>query len=309
MKKILSMMVCLVLVASFAVSPLKTNASTIPSDKSAQIQLLLQLISLLQAQLDAITGGKTLAIDTVSAQSELDIVTEGTELEGRTLKADEKFIFTDGKEGVDTVIYKNPKSSYSLYRGKDTSSKGYGNVIIVVGKVTKFIEVDVNSEFIQFSDQTLSIPDFKVVKVVEKKENLTISSIELSLQDGIGHTSEIGVPVPEQTVSVEIKNNEFGSFNGSGEKLNYSAYLYEITDSGSRIKTSEMSSGEVLVPYANGYSSFDFTIAGGLPFDGVDYERDFQIRVDIDTDDSVDESNESDNKGWSDTWMVDYYKG
>ena len=142
----------------------------------------------------------------------------------------------------------------------------------------------------------------------DELQNLSISEITLSLPGGIGHTSSTEVPVPNQKVTVEVKNNAHGSYNLSGKKFNYEAYLYEIKDSGGRTKTDIWAAGEALIPYANGYSSFDFYIEGGLPFND-DFERTFQIRVYIDTDDDVEEENESDNKKWSDEWLVDYYKG
>ena len=73
--------------------------------------------------------------------------------------------------------------------------------------------------------------------------------------------------------------------------------------------TEAKATGEALVPYANGYTSFDFYIDGGLTFDGTNMEKKYQIRIDIDSEHTVNESNEQDNRGWSDTWVTDYYKG
>jgi hypothetical protein len=140
-------------------------------------------------------------------------------------------------------------------------------------------------------------------------QNLTITEISLSLPNGIGHTSMPGYPVPDQLVTVEVKNNQYGSYNLSGKKFEYTAYLYEIDDSGERTRTSQKTTGEALVPYSNGYTAFEFYLDGGLPYNGKDFEKDYQIRVDIDTNKDVKESNERDNRGWSNEWMTDYYKG
>ena len=106
-----------------------------------------------------------------------------------------------------------------------------------------------------------------------------------------------------------MKNNANGSQELSGNKFKYTAYLYELDGIGERSMTEAKATGEALVPYANGYTSFDFYIDGGLTFDGTNMEKKYQIRIDIDSEHTVNESNEQDNRGWSDTWVTDYYKG
>lgn len=51
MTKIISGIICLVMVASFTVSPLKVSANTTASSNAAQIQMLMQLLTMLQAML------------------------------------------------------------------------------------------------------------------------------------------------------------------------------------------------------------------------------------------------------------------
>jgi hypothetical protein len=92
-------------------------------------------------------------------QSSFDIISEGTPLQGHVLIPADQYTFTDGGGGVDTVGYKYNRSHYTVYKGNDVPVKGYYNPIIVVGEDPHFIEVDVNSELVQFKDQILSIPD------------------------------------------------------------------------------------------------------------------------------------------------------
>ncbi len=103
------------------------------------------------------------AVSIKSEQKTFDAVSIDTPLQGHVLVPADEYIFTDGGGGIDTVGYKQPRSHYTIYTGKDVPGKGYHNVVIVSADNPHFIEVDVNSEYLQFSDQILSIPDLKEV--------------------------------------------------------------------------------------------------------------------------------------------------
>lgn len=139
----------------------------------------------------------------------------------------------------------------------------------------------------------------------KSRENLTISDIKLSNPAGMDFGS--GGNVMDQKITVTIKNNEFGAVSLTGEKIEYQIYLYDVTSS--KKKLSKVATGEVLVPYANGYSEFETYIEGGLPFDGKRYEKKYRALVKIDTSKDIKESNERDNEMWSGEWLITYYKG
>lgn len=152
------------------------------------------------------------------------------------------------------------------------------------------------------------------VKVVNnasnKLQNLSIASVNLSLPGGIGHTSIPGSPVPDQTVKVIVKNNEFGDSQSYLKTFKYIATLYEADSSGKLVKTGAVTTGEAVVPAgAYGSSEFEFNLDGGFPFDGKNFEKKYQIKVEIDANNDVKESNENDNSEWSKTWITSYYKG
>lgn len=134
------------------------------------------------------------------------------------------------------------------------------------------------------------------------RENLTISAIEIDK-----NVMDCGARACDQLIKVLVKNDQYGSKNLSGKKAKYSVRVYELYNGRSR--TDILSTGEFLVPYANGYSEFEVSVEGGLGFDGKNFEKTYQARVDIDTDTDVSESNEKDNTGWSDNWVMQYYKG
>ncbi len=136
-------------------------------------------------------------------------------------------------------------------------------------------------------------------------ENLTISSIKLSNPAGMDFGTAGNVM--DQKITVAIKNNEFGATNLTGEKIEYEIYLYDVTSS--KKKLFKAATGEVLVPYANGYSEFEANIEGGLPYDGNKFEKNYRALIKIDTSKDVKESNEKDNEMWSDEWLITYYKG
>jgi hypothetical protein len=72
--------------------------------------------------------------------------------------------FIDGGPGKDTVQYSGPRSQYELIRAKDHKKEGYSKVVIVLDWNTNDYDVVVNTEVITFSDQTLSLPNFKKLK-------------------------------------------------------------------------------------------------------------------------------------------------
>ncbi len=135
------------------------------------------------------------------------------------------------------------------------------------------------------------------------KENLTISSIIVANDEMDG-----GVYAPQQHLKVTVANNEFGTPTLSGKKANYKVTLYDATDGRSK-KLKAFSAGTFLIPYANGYSEFEVYLEGGLPFDGEMREKEYKAKIEIDTKRKVKESNERDNAGWSDTWLITHYKG
>lgn len=145
---------------------------------------------------------------------------------------------------------------------------------------------------------------------IAQMENLSISSIALSQPKSIVHTSIPGFAVPDQKVKVVVKNNEFGRSDLKPRKFNYIATLYEFDANGKRNKTGSFASGEAMVPAGlYGSSEFEFYIEGGLPFDGENFEKKYQVQVEIDVNNVVKESNEKDNSGWSKRWITSYYKG
>lgn len=313
MNKILSGVICLAIFTTFTWSPIKVSANTVQTN-DPQIQLLLQLIVLLQSQLATLlqkqNPGNIVKLQDVN-QSDFSLIVKGTPLEGRVLNVTDNYTFTDGGGGIDTVIYKKNRSAYNIYKGQSIPSRGYKNPIVVVGIDPYFIQVDVNSEFVRFADQTLTIPDLKVVEqtTVQRPNivnNLSIFEIFLSLPNGIGHTSLKGKKVPNQTVSVELKNNSQTARNQSDKnEVSYTATLYEIKTTGKKINTKIKTSGTAPLSNSNAYSYLVFDITGGLEFNG-DFERSYQLKVEIDTDG---DSSSFEVEGWSDAWMVDYYKG
>lgn len=136
-----------------------------------------------------------------------------------------------------------------------------------------------------------------------EKQNLSISNIDIK-----NKSMDFGSQgaVLDQHITVTIKNNQFGSTDLSGKYVDYKIYLYS-SDSKEAIK--KVASGKVLIPYVNGYSEFSAYFEGGLPFDGENYEREYRAQVQIDTSDDLDESNEEDNKSFSDDWKITHYKG
>jgi len=149
------------------------------------------------------------------------------------------------------------------------------------------------------------------VPVVDKNtsQNLTISEVKLSLPSSISHTSLQGYTIPTQEVRVMVKNNEFGAKELTGQNFQYRGTLYEVRADGRNIKTPEVVSGKGAVPYANGFTEFVFTIDSALPFDGQNFEKKYKIKVEIDTENEVSESNDTDNARWSKEWVMDYSKG
>lgn len=264
------------------------------------------LVATYESQMDIDNSVSLSLVDKETYQPLFDIVAKGTKLEGYKL-ATSDFILTDGKEGIDTVIYKNKRSDYSLYRGNDIPDLGYKNVSIVKGKKDKFVQIDVNSEFYQFKDKQLSIPDYKPVQKKTGKEDVTIAEITISRPDGIGHSNN-GSPVPDQKVTVTLTNNEFGIQNPSDRKLKYLAELYEIK--GNKVKKTKIkSTGETLIPGMNAPVTFDLLLAGGIPSDGDINPKEYKVKVTVDTSNKVKEVDEKNNTGWSNVWEVTYYKG
>lgn len=141
-------------------------------------------------------------------------------------------------------------------------------------------------------------------KSTSTAQNLSISSITVAYPRIGGGTTG----VLDQVLEVEVKNNQYGSAALTYEKFKYAVYLYEVVD-GKKEKIRKAATGEAYVPYANGYSSFKVNIEGGLPFDGERFEREYIAEVVIDTGNKVRESNEKDNKKWSDPWVMEHYKG
>lgn len=292
------------MVASFVVSPLKASAITTSASNEAQIQMLVQLLALLQSMLaelqenlnDNVIG--ILKADLKAAESDgMAFIPEGGSVALSWNSSGASYCELTRNEQA--PIYTNaPKSGYFDYTLRYESAN---NVVVRLN----------------CSDTTGNIvTDSITIKKLNdgERENLSISSIKISMPGGIDHTNIEDSPMPDQEVVVEVKNNQYGLHNLSGKKFEYKAYLYEVNDSGSRIKTTVVSTGKALVPYANGYISFKFDIAGGLPFEGDPYDmddilRNFQILIDIDSDDDVDESDETDNRGWSDKWTTEYWEG
>ena len=137
-------------------------------------------------------------------------------------------------------------------------------------------------------------------------QNLTIARISVDQPEGIGWASYGSVP--DQKITVLVQNNSHASLTLTGEKAEYVISMYEINN-GDKKKLGKWATGEFFIPYANGFSEFSAYVEGGLPFDGDDYEKEYQVEVEIDTGNDVDESNEKDNKAKSDAWEVTYYKG
>lgn len=270
------------------------------------IESLKEIITLYESQMSIDDSVSLSIINVEDYQPFFDIVAKGTKLEDYKLDNGE-FIFTDGKEGVDTVIYKNKRSDYLLYRGNDIPILGYKNVSIVKGKKDKFVQIDVNSEFYQFKDKLLSLPDFKTARKKVNKEDLTIEGISISLPGGIGHGNN-GSQVPNQKISVVLTNNEFGIQNLSGKKIKYLAELYEINGNKTK-KTKIKSTGEVLAPGMSESITFDLFIAGGVPSNSDLTPKEYKVKITVDSANKVKEANEKNNTGWSDVWVVTYDKG
>lgn len=189
-----------------------------------------------------------------------------------------------------------------------TSDTGeYRARVVVLDKNTESLA---RSRWIHFKIIDEKNTERKNIKEKVQRENLTIQSLSLSLPNGIGHTSVPGYPVPDQKVTVVIKNNEFGRSDVRPRTVSYIATLYEFDTNGKRKKTNVSTAGEAMVPAGvHGSTEFEFTIKGGLPFDGRNFEKKYQILVDIDVTNVIEESSENDNRAWSKTWITSYYKG
>jgi hypothetical protein len=133
-------------------------------------------------------------------------------------------------------------------------------------------------------------------------ENLSITDIGLSEVEMFEDYSQ------DQLITVQVKNNQYGSLNLSGKKVDYDVRVYEVVEDG-REATSFRSKGEFLVPYANGYSEFQVYIENGHE-DPATYgsHRTYQAKVLIDSKKEIKESSESDNTFWSGYWKK-YFKG
>lgn len=171
-----------------------------------------------------------------------------------------------------------------------------------ISKITSIDELNNITKIIKERIKTLKKNKSNSSK---NRENLTISSIKLSNPAGMDFGTAGNVI--DQKITVTLKNNEFGAQNLTGEKIEYEIYLYDVTSS--KKKLFKAAAGEVLIPYANGYSEFEAYIEGGLPFDGDKNEKEYRALIKIDTSKDIKESDEKDNKMWSDEWLITYYKG
>lgn len=183
-----------------------------------------------------------------------------------------------------------------------STSSSYDDAKVSIQSVTNIDDLNALIKYIKEQIKTLK----KTKGNKSTLQNLSIDSITLGLPDGIG--SGAGIAVGDQKITVVVKNNENGTAQLSNEKFKYTVYLYDVS-SGKNKKLMEAATGEALIPYANGYSEFDVNFEGGMPFDGTNLEKEYQVEIQIDSDKEIKESNEKDNKKRSDAWEVTYYKG
>lgn len=309
----ISIFIGLILALTIASAPSTTLASTRSNSNEAQIQILMELLATLQTMLAELIAQNDSYEDGEDSAAERNVRVTYPNDNKQFIADKGAFIarWDSDDEKVDVYLL----TSDSVRRqtiGKNIRNTTQSREVIIdtalLGKDVNRFKLEVCVAGTNICDQSDEWFTFTWL-VSEPLQNLHISSITLSHPNGIGHTASPGAYMLQQKVGVNIKNNQYGTKFHSGEKLDYSAELYEVEDDGSLDRTGIKVTGESYVPYANGYSSFEFLIDGGLTFEGDDYERHYKIKVKIDTANDVKESNERDNTAWSDEWMMDYYKG
>lgn len=136
------------------------------------------------------------------------------------------------------------------------------------------------------------------------RKNIYISSVSLALPSGTDFGST-GMVIDQQLKVLVKSNNQFGPALNTKD-IDYEVYLYDTTKTRDK-KLFKAAAG--IINLSNGYSEVIVNLEGGLPFDGKNYEKKYRALIVIDSSKDVMESNEKDNKFWSDEWLITYYKG
>ena len=139
-----------------------------------------------------------------------------------------------------------------------------------------------------------------------ENQNITFSDVKIQYPDGMEFGGKSGL-TQEMKITAVLKNNEYAPVSLSGEKAEYDIYLFNLEDS--REAISKVASGEVSIPYRNGYSEFSAYIEAGEPFDGENFEKTYQALIKLDMPDSFEEAEDDDNEIWTDSWVITYWKG
>ena len=141
-------------------------------------------------------------------QDIFDLLSKGTPLEGRTLSASDDD-FLDGGADEDTAIYSGQHAAYELYRGNDLPSRNADNTVFVVDERNGSIDTLVNMERIDFADQLISLPDFKVLSTKVVPIGFVTASLRakerIAVQNQMGRTvSVIPVSITPTTVTMSV---------------------------------------------------------------------------------------------------------
>ncbi len=143
-----------------------------------------------------------------SNQDIFDLLSKGTPLEGRTLSSSDDD-YLDGGADEDTSIYSGKHAAYELYRGTDFPSRNVYNTVFVVDKRNGSIDILVNIEKIDFADQIISLPDFKVISTKVVPVDSTTASLRIkervAVQDQASRTvSVIPISITPDTVTISV---------------------------------------------------------------------------------------------------------
>ncbi len=144
----------------------------------------------------------------------------------------------------------------------------------------------------------------KNLKSSKPRENIYISSASLALPNGTDFGSA-GMVMDQQLKVIVKNNNQFGQVLGN-KNVDYEVYLYDTTKTKNK-KLFKAAAGTLTIK--EGYGEFLVNLEGGLPFDGKNYKKNYRALIIIDSSRDVKESDEKDNKFWTDEWLITYYKG
>ena len=143
----------------------------------------------------------------------------------------------------------------------------------------------------------------KNLKSGSRQENIYISNVTLALPNGTDFGST-GMVIDQQLKIMVKSNNQFGPALNTKD-IDYEVYLYETTNKNKKL----FKAAAGIINLSNGYSEVIVNLEGGLPFDGKNYEKSYRALIVVDSGKDVKESNEKDNKFWTDEWLITYYKG